>query len=174
MVLVDLPGTYSLLANSVEEEIARDFICFGQPDATVVVADATCLERNLNLVLQVLEITPRVVLCLNLVDEAQRKHISIDVDKLATRLGIPVVPCAARKGEGLDQLKAVIDEVASGRIRPQPLRWHYSDQLEGEIAQLVPYLQRVLPQELNARWVALRIMEGDESIVPNLLSLAAN
>lgn len=90
-ILVDLPGTYSLLASSVEEELARDFICFGNPDATVVVADATCLERNLNLVLQIAEITSRVILCVNLMDEARRKNISLKLDRLSDLLGIPVV-----------------------------------------------------------------------------------
>src|SRR5690554_1675276 len=82
-VLVDLPGTYSLLANSVEEQVARDFICFGNPHATVVVTDATCLERNLNLVLQIMEITDKVVVCVNLMDEARRKRIGIDLEKLS-------------------------------------------------------------------------------------------
>lgn len=86
-IVIDLPGTYSLLANSVEEEVARDFICFGQPQATVVVLDSTCLERNLNLALQILEITRNVVICINLLDEAERKKIKIDLVKLADLLG---------------------------------------------------------------------------------------
>ena len=94
--LVDIPGTYSLMAHSAEEEVARDFICFGEPDAVVVVCDATCLERNLNLVLQTLEITRRVVVCVNLMDEAKKKHISIDFDQLSKHLGVPVVGTAAR------------------------------------------------------------------------------
>lgn len=90
-LLVDLPGTYSLLAQSVEEEIARDFICFGKPDATVVVLDATALERNLNLALQIMEITSRVVICVNLMDEARKKGIKIDLQALRKELGVPVV-----------------------------------------------------------------------------------
>src|SRR5699024_10732094 len=97
-VMVDIPGTYSLLASSMEEEVARNFICFGHPDATVVVADATCLERSLNLVLQVMEVTPHVVLCVNLMDEARKKHIQIDLDALRDQLKIPVVGAAARSG----------------------------------------------------------------------------
>ena len=89
--MVDLPGTYSLMANSVEEEVARDFICFADPDATVVVTDATCLERNLNLVLQTLEITDRVVVCVNLIDEAKRKKIRIDLKSLSKQLGVPEI-----------------------------------------------------------------------------------
>jgi ferrous iron transport protein B len=99
-VLVDLPGTYSLLANSVEEQVARDFICFGNPHATVVVTDATCLERNLNLVLQIMEITSKVVVCVNLMDEAKRKKIKIDLRKLSDLLGVPVVGTTASSGEG--------------------------------------------------------------------------
>ncbi len=97
-ILMDLPGTYSLLAHSAEEEAARDFLCFGQPDACVVVCDATCLERNLNLVLQVRELIPRTVVCLNLMDEAKRKGITIHVKKLEKSLGLPVVPVSARSG----------------------------------------------------------------------------
>src|SRR5512134_3837988 len=106
--LVDLPGTYSLLATSLDEEVARDFILFGQPDVTMVVVDATRLERNLNLVLQVLEITDRVVVCLNLIDEAKRHGLVVDERRLARDLGVPVVPTAARQGEGLDQLLAAV------------------------------------------------------------------
>src|SRR5690554_3673122 len=96
-ILVDIPGTYSLMANSVEEEVARDFICFGEPHTTVIVVDATCLERNLNLVLQTLEITTNVVVCVNLMDEAKRKKINIDLNKLSQELGVPVVGTNATK-----------------------------------------------------------------------------
>lgn len=168
IVLIDLPGTYSLLANSVEEEIARDFLLFGHPDATVVVTDATCLERNLNLVLQVAEITPKVVVCLNLVDEAKRKRISIDVRGLAEQLGVPVVPTAARDGIGLEMLKDMINAVASGTLTPQPKQVAYSDHLEEKIAQLVPILEEILPAHLSPRWAALRILEGDKAVLERL------
>ncbi len=115
-VLVDLPGTYSLLANSAEEEVARDFICFGRPDATVVVADATCLERNLNMVLQVIEITDNVVVCVNLLDEAERKQIHVDLHKLSMLLGVPVVGTNARGGVGLEELKDTVYKVATGEL----------------------------------------------------------
>ncbi|HOK43993.1 MAG TPA: FeoB small GTPase domain-containing protein, partial [Thermoclostridium caenicola] len=101
-ILVDIPGTYSLMANSVEEEVARDFICFGNPDAVIVVADATCLERNLNLILQTLEATSNVVVCVNLMDEARRKKIRIDLEELSRQLGVPVAGTSARNGKGLD------------------------------------------------------------------------
>ena len=99
-ILVDLPGTYSLLAHSAEEEVARDFLCFGGADASVVVCDATCLERNLNLVLQTLEITPWTVVCVNLMDEARSKGIEVDLKALSGRLGVPVVGTSAGPGGG--------------------------------------------------------------------------
>lgn len=114
LTLVDLPGTYSLRARSEEERAARDFIVSGEPDCTILVADATCLERNLILVLQVLEVTPRVVLCLNLMDEARKKGIRIDVAALSHELGIPVVPCAARRRQGLPQLQRMACRAAAG------------------------------------------------------------
>ncbi len=102
--MVDIPGCYSLMAHSTEEEVARDFICFEHPDGVVVVCDATCLERNLNLVLQVLEATPKAVVCVNLMDEAKKKRIDIRLDLLEERLGVPVAGTAARSKKGLDQI----------------------------------------------------------------------
>ena len=119
--LVDLPGTYSLLSASQDEEIARNFILFGQPDCTVVVMDATALERNLNLALQVLEITDKVVLCVNLMDEAKRKGLEVDVRALARDLGVPAVPTVARTKEGLHLLVQTIAGVISGEIMTKPL-----------------------------------------------------
>src|SRR5688500_8619469 len=110
--IVDLPGTYSLQAGSVDEEVARDFVLFGRPDVTVVVVDATRLERNLNLVLQILDITDRVVVFLNLMDEARRHGIAIDVSKLEHELGVPVVPGVARQSTGIDELISKAIEVA--------------------------------------------------------------
>lgn len=107
-ILVDLPGTYSLRANSPEEEVARDFICHGKPDVTIVVMDATCLERNLNLLLQTLEITNQVVVCVNLMDEAKRKKIHIDIDGLSKELGVPVVGTSARNNKGLKELMEAV------------------------------------------------------------------
>ncbi|MDH7604523.1 MAG: FeoB small GTPase domain-containing protein, partial [Melioribacter sp.] len=120
--IVDLPGTYSLLSTSTDEEIARDFILFGQPDVTVIVVDATRLERNLNLVLQVLEITDRAVLCLNLIDEAERHGIQIDDRLLSKKLGIPVIPAAAREKIGISELLKMIYEVAAGNYVCRPFR----------------------------------------------------
>lgn len=103
-LLVDIPGTYSIMSNSEEEEIARNFICFGKHDCTVIVVDATCLERNLNLVYQVLEITGKAVVCINLLDEASKKGIHIDFDALSSSLGVPVVGTTARKPKTLKKL----------------------------------------------------------------------
>lgn len=167
--LVDLPGTYSLLSTSADEEIARDFILFGQPTATVVVVDATRLERNLNLVLQIQEITERVVVALNLMDEAERHGLKIDTRHLARTLGVPVVPMAARKRIGITELLHAIEQVARGEY---PLRPHRIEQRDpaleqsiGELAQLI--LDRY-PHLPNARWVALRLLEGDPSIIQAL------
>jgi len=164
--LVDLPGTYSLLATSLDEEIARDFILFGQPDVTVVVVDATRLERNLNLVLQVLEITNRVVICLNLVDEAERHNISVDHRRLARDLGVPVVPTIARYDEGLEDLLAAISEVASGETQAAPYHVKYAHpKLDRAVTQLVKQIEETFPDVPNARWVALRLLDGDEKII---------
>ncbi len=163
--LVDLPGTYSLLSTSQDEEIARDFILFGRPDVTIVVADATRLERNLNLTLQILEITDRVVVALNLIDEAKRHGITIDERHLARRLGVPVVPMAARRMQGVPELLQAVEAVATRVYATHPHRIQQRDpQLEQAIRQLVAGLERDFPGLPNARWVALRLLDGDASI----------
>lgn len=163
--LIDLPGTYSLLSTSADEEVARDFILFGRPNVTVVVVDATRLERNLNLVLQVLSITGHVVVALNLVDEARRNGMRVDVRGLARDLGVPVVPMAARRGEGLPELLSTIAQVASGAVQPHPRRVPLRDSaLERAIERLVPQITAAFPDLPNARWVALRLLDGDASI----------
>jgi ferrous iron transport protein B len=163
--LVDLPGTYSLLSTSLDEEIARNFILFGQPDVTVVVVDATRMERNLNLVLQVLEITDRAVVCLNLIDEARRHKLEIDERRLARDLGVPVVPTAARQGEGLPLLLQTISEVASGQTVCKPHRIKNEPAaLKQAVSQLAAKVEAAFPALPNARWVALRLLDGDERI----------
>jgi ferrous iron transport protein B len=163
--LVDLPGTYSLLSTTLDEEIARDFILFGQPDVTVVVVDATRLERNLNLALQVLEITDRVVICLNLMDEARRHGLQVDERRLSRDLGVPVVPTSARYGEGLDTLLETIHDVASGKIQCKPHRIQYlSPSLSKAVSELASQVETVFPGLPNARWVALRLLDGDVRI----------
>jgi Fe2+ transport system protein B len=164
--LVDLPGTYSLLSTSTDEEVARNFILFGQPDVTVIVADATRLERNLNLVLQILEITDRAVVCLNLVDEAKRKRMKIDERTLSKDLGVPVVPTAARSGQGMQELLKAISEVASGEYVCRPHRVKAeSKTLKKAIDQLVGKIEAAFPGLPNVRWVALRLLEGDQYII---------
>lgn len=164
--LVDLPGTYSLLSTSTDEEIARDFILFGQPDVTVIVVDATRVERNLNLVLQILEITDRAVLCLNLMDEARRNGIKVDDRVLAKELGIPVVPVSARQGEGMNELLNTIQEVAAGKYVCKPYRIKSkSPELNIAIEKLSKEIEKEFPGLPNLRWVALRLLEGDQSII---------
>ena len=119
-LLVDIPGTYSLMSSSKEEEIARDYICSGDAKATVVVVDVTCLERNLNLVFQIMEITDNVILCANLMDEAKKKKIKVDLDKLEELLGVPVVGTTARDKRTLKKLQDTIYKVCEGEIKPQP------------------------------------------------------
>jgi ferrous iron transport protein B len=164
--LVDLPGTYSLLSTSTDEEVARDFILFGQPDVTVIVVDATRLERNLNLVLQILEITNRAVLCLNLMDEARRNSIKVDDRTLSKELGIPVVVTSARQGEGMNELLNMIFEVASGKYVCKPYRIKSnSAELNDSIEKLSREIEKEFPGLPNLRWVALRLLEGDQSII---------
>jgi ferrous iron transport protein B len=167
--IVDLPGTYSLLSTSVDEEIARDFILFGQPDVTVVVVDATRLERNLNLALQVLEITDRAVICLNLMDEARRHNIEVDERRLARDLGVPVVSTAARYGEGLSELLQAISEVATGETVCKPHRIkNEPPALKQAVGELVQQINTIYPDLPNARWVALRLLDGDQRIADAL------
>lgn len=160
--LVDLPGTYSLLSTTEDEEIARDFLLFGRPDVTVVVVDANRLERNLNLGLQVLEITDRVVICLNLMDEARRHGLEVDERRLARDLGVPVVPTSARYNEGLEELVHTIDQVATGKIECKPHRIEYlSRALKEAVSELTSDIEEQFPGLPNSRWVALRLLDGD-------------
>ena len=169
--IVDLPGTYSLLSTSLDEEVARDFILFGQPDVTIIVVDATRLERNLNLALQVLEITDRAVVCLNLMDEAKRHGIQVDERRLARDLGVPVVPTAARYGEGFDALLQAVHDVATGKTVCKPRRIkNESPAIRQAVSKLVKQLTKLYPQLPNARWVALRLLDGDARIAQALRS----
>jgi GTPase len=167
--LVDLPGTYSLLSTSLDEEVARDFLLFGQPDVVVVVVDATRVERNLNLVLQVLEITDRVVVCLNLIDEARRHGVQVDERQLARDLGVPVVPTAARAGTGLPDLLEAIGDIASGKLVTKPHRSQNEPPALGQaLARLTQAVEAALPGLPNARWVAMRLLDSDERIAEAL------
>lgn len=159
--LVDLPGTYSLLSASQDEEVARNFLLFGQPDCTIIVVDATALERNLNLVLQVLEITDKAVVAVNLMDEARRKGIEVDTRALSRDLGVPAVPIVARSGEGIMTLLGTMADVIEGRIRTQPLRVQLAPQVQQAVEALVPLIQQLAPGVPNARWIAIRLLDGD-------------
>ena len=168
--LVDLPGTYSLLSASQDEEISRNFLLFGRPDCTVVVTDATALERNLNLVLQVLEITDRVVLCVNLMDEAERKGLEVDIRSLSRDLGVPTVPTVARSKQGMGELVSTVAAVISGEIKTSPLRVEHPAEVSDAISGLAPLIEGLLPGLPNARWVALRLLDGDHRVREALLS----
>jgi ferrous iron transport protein B len=162
--LVDLPGTYSLLSASQDEEVARDFILFGQPDCTIVVTDATALERNLNLVLQVLEITDRVVVAVNLMDEARRKGLEVDPRSLSRDLGVPAVPITARTGEGLSALLSSVAEVAAGITKTKPLRVSGTPEFQRAVSELAAMIEALAPGVPNARWLAIRILDGDARV----------
>jgi len=168
--LVDLPGTYSLLSASHDEEVARDFLLFGRPDVTVVVVDATAIERNLNLVIQVLEITNRVVVAVNLMDEAERKGIEVDLRSLARDLGVPAIGIVARTGEGVRALLETIDGVASGAIVTKPLVVAGTPEFQRAVAELVPLIEQAAPGVPNARWIAIRLLDGDAQVEEALTS----
>jgi GTP-binding protein len=162
--LVDLPGTYSLLSASDDEEVARNFLLFGRPDCTVVVVDASALERNLHLVLQVLEITDRVVLAVNLIDEAKRRGIEVDVRSLSRDLGVPAVPIVARTGENVMTLLQDVANVCSGETATSPLRSKGTPEFERAVSRLVPMIEAAAPGVPNARWIAIRLLDGDASV----------
>ncbi|MCI8336190.1 MAG: ferrous iron transporter B [Peptococcaceae bacterium] len=169
--LVDLPGTYSLMAHSAEEEVARDFLCFDYPDAVVIVVDATCLERNLNLVLQTMEICPQTILCVNLLDEAAKKHITVNLPELEEQLGIPVVGAAARNGKGLEELMAAIAHITQSNQKAAPLKIPYLEPLETAINMLTPAIEYHI-QGLNSRWIALQLL-GDDKILWEKIAVLA-
>ncbi len=167
--LVDLPGTYSLFAHSAEEEVARDFICLESPDAVIVVCDATSLERNLNLVLQILEVSERVILCLNLMDEAKRRHIHISLPTLSRELGIPVVAISARRKKDLSLLVSRLDcGFEKTPLTPHCIRY------PGPIEDAIELLEETLIDSdlrgLPSRWLALRLLDSDEGLKSGLVA----
>ena len=166
-LLIDIPGTYSLMSNSQEEEIARDYICFGRPDVTVVVVDATCLERNLNLVFQTMEITPNVIVCVNLLDEAKKKHIDINLSKLQELLGVPVVGTIARKKKTLKNLLNTINGVCERKIISNPKIIKYPQVIEDNISTIYPNIKKITPPlfEYISRWICLKLLDNDEKII---------
>ena len=171
--LIDLPGTYSLFPLSQEEIVARDFICFGNPDAVIVVCDSTCIERNLNLLFQVMELTDNVILCLNLLDEAKKKGIEINKSKLEEMLGIPVVLTAARSGYGMDELKETLNTVVHGNYKFNNKPVYYDDEIASMVNSIKDELYEIIPS-INPRWLGLRLIDGDESILTSLNDYTEN
>ncbi|MCI5654970.1 MAG: ferrous iron transport protein B [Candidatus Pseudoruminococcus sp.] len=168
--LVDIPGTYSLMASSPDEEAAREFICFGQPDCIIVVLDATCLERNLNLALQILEVNKKAVICVNLLDEATKKGIQIDLDELSLYLGVPVVGTAARSGEGLEELKDAVFDVATEKRKVFGTRIKYNSNLEKAVTKLENIIEdsKLFDDKtfsyLSKKFLALRLIDCDKKL----------
>lgn len=167
-LMIDLPGTYSLFSNSKDEEVTRDYIVFEEPDVTIVVLDATSLERNMNLALQVLEMTGRVVVCINLIDEAERLDIHVDTGLLSRRLGVPVAAISARSRRGIPQLLDMVDGVAEGRIVPEPVRVKYQEELERKLEVLEPAVRDALGVRFSSRWLALRLLDEDTGLLDTL------
>ncbi|MBX3064937.1 MAG: 50S ribosome-binding GTPase [Anaerolineae bacterium] len=164
--IIDLPGIYSLLSANAEEQVARDFILFGRPAVTIVVTDAARLERNLNLALQILEITDQVVIALNLIDEAQRHGIEVDAHLLERKLGVPVVPTSARFGRGIPQLLAAVARVANKNYPLRPYQLTYRNkEMEKAVEAISGQVRKLYPTLPNARWVAMRLLDHDESIL---------
>ena len=168
--IVDLPGTYSLLSASQDEEVARDFILFGQPDCTIVVTDATALERNLNLVMQVMEITDKVVVAINLMDEARRKGLDVDARSVARDLGVPAIPITARSGEGVHTLLGTVADVIEGEIITKPKRVEGTAEFQRAVSELVPMIEELAPGVPNARWLAIRLLDGDAKVQQALMN----
>lgn len=162
--LVDLPGTYSLIVSSKEEAQAQNFLLSKKMDAVVVVVDATCIQRNLNLVLQIIEITDNVIVCVNLLDEAKKKKIEVNIDKLSQQLGIPVVGMCARNGNGIEELKKIVEAVTKNKQKYLPFSIKYDSVMEKCISQLIPELDTICDTAKAQRYYALRLLENDEYI----------
>ena len=188
-IFVDIPGTYSIMSNSEEEEIARDYICFENPDATVIVVDSTCLERNLNLVYQIMEITDNIIVCVNLLDEAKKKEIKINLKKLEDLLGVPVVGTIAREKQTLENLKNTIYKVCEGEIKSHTKTVIYEQEIEENLKKIVEKLDtdllvneyseiRNIATDIEVeenkiskklyRWIAIKLIDGEEKILKSI------
>lgn len=166
--VADLPGTYSLLVSSKEEAQARNFLLENRPDAVVVVVDATCLERNLNLVLQILEITDKVVVCVNLLDEAAKKKIEVNIKQLSQCLGVPVVGMCAKSGKGINQLKEEVANIIQSKAEISSVKIEYSREIEHSISKLLPIFDSLDISSKLKRCYALRLLENDDYIKSKL------
>lgn len=165
---VDLPGTYSLLAHSAEEEAARNYICFNAPEAIIVVCDATCLERSLNLALQVMEICPKTLVCVNLLDEAARRGISVDLKALETKLGVPVVGTNAHNKKTLKRLTESLDKLCSGELSTKPRKLRYIKPIENAIALVEPLVDKYFKCPVPPRRTALALIDNDPSFTEEI------
>ena len=165
-VFADLPGTYSLMAHSAEEALARDGICFGNCDAAVVICDSTCLERNLNLVLQILETGIPAMVCVNFMDEAAKKNIRVDLPALSRELSAPVAGTTARKKRSLEHFLDRLDETVD-HPDTEPFHISYDAAVEQAISMLLPFTEP-LSSRLSHRWLALRLLENDPGLLRSL------
>ncbi len=185
--LVDIPGTYSIMSSSEEEEIARDYICFGNPDVTIVVVDSTCLERNLNLVFQIMEITNNIIICVNLLDEAKKKKIKIDLKKLSELLGVPVVGTIAKNKHTLENLKSTIYKVCNNNIKCKPKEIKYNSEIEECVKKLQDKMDEIYKKENIRenrsfentmdtispklyRWISIKLIDGENKILESIQS----
>ena len=168
--VVDIPGTYSIMSHSEEEEIARNYICFGNPDVTIVVVDATSLERNLNLVLQITEITDNIIVCVNLLDEARKKKIEVNLEELSNILKVPVVGVTARRKKTLNNLLKVIRSVCEGREEIKPVyQIQYNEKIEKAIEQVKEIISRQYKiEEKLARWISIKVLDGEKRILEEI------
>ena len=170
-VMVDIPGTYSLLAHSPEEEVARDFLCFHRPDVCIVICDATCLKRSMALAIQILEITGRVILCVNLMDEAEARGIRIDLKRLEAQLGVPVVGVVARQKKSLRRLKGLLDQAVDSPpspVRPLPC----PTALQPAVDALLAHMPSTDALPIAREWLALRLLDSDASLVRQIATAA--
>ena len=161
--LVDLPGTYSLAADSAEEEVTRDYLCFEKPDAAVVVCDACCLERNLIFAIQVAQLIPKTLICVNMMDDARHKGIKIDFEALSAELGLPAVGVSASRGEGLDELEKAMAQLAEGRLHTVFIPVRYPKAVERAAEVLSPVLKR--KYDFTSVYPVLRILENEQGFV---------
>lgn len=166
--LVDLPGTYSLSSSSEEERVARDFICFEKPDAVIIVLDSTCLERNLNLALQILEVTKKAVVCLNLIDEARKKRINIDVDELSLQLGVPVIATNARAKKGIKELCDNVFKIINEEKKTYNVQITYDERLEKCINIYYSYFNNKIEDKILARFFSIKMLDCEEKFISRI------
>jgi len=167
--VVDLPGVYSLTAYSLDEVVARDYVFDGKPDVVVDIVDASNLERNLYLAVQLLEMGTNLVAVLNMMDVAESRGYRIDVEELSRLLGVPVVPQVAARNQGTQELLQTIVDVAEGNIQVEGIHVQYGHDVEEEVAKLEKLVSdNSLSKRYPARWLAVKLLEGDEEIISKI------